>query len=85
MHNCSVFIEWKILRIPIVRLLVICNSAFAISLTLGFGLQMLAGAARRSRENPLKGTFFYIHLWDIGSQVDALISVIVLFVELGVQ
>ena len=77
MYNGSVFVELKIRRVPILGCSFVQLRALAMPLTLAFDRQVLVvvfwdGAARRSLENPLKGTFLYVHLRDIGPQVNAL-------------
>ena len=96
MYNGSIFVERKILRVPLLGRSIMYMPAFAMSLTLAFDRQVLVGviwdgAARRSLENPLKGTFCYVHFRDIGPQVNALehwipvVFVLMFFMECNVQ
>ena len=100
MYNGSIFIERKILRVPILGGSFRYMRAFAMPLTLAFDRQVLVvvfwdgvGAAAKVVElvNPLKGTFFYVHLRDIGPQVNALehwipiFSVLMFFMYCNVQ
>ena len=95
MYNGSVFIERKILMIPVLRRLGLYMPAPTKTFALASDRQMLVvvdfdNAARRSLENPLKGTFCYVHVRNVGSQMDALehwvpiVSVVMLSMECNV-